>query len=280
VKLNALHNRLTRLTRCRADTARREQLASHKSEESAQDPAALAVGLCLTVVLPIADWPARLFANLPQLLHEGLGTRLTSARALLIAVQWLAAVLLLVALVRLWERKSWASLGIKLPSAWDPLLVLAFFLLGFTVQIHLVMPFFARPRAGFPGGAGDWEWTTASLYRYPGVALLCAADALVEEIGSRAYVVERFSEMTGSLAAGGAVSWMVSVAMHVPFWGGAGALQRAPWLLVYVCFYVWRRNLWASTLLHAISQPVIWLPLLASAPPTIARISHLLLYWH
>jgi membrane protease YdiL (CAAX protease family) len=106
------------------------------------------------------------------------------------------------------------------------------------------------------------------------------ADALVEEIGSRAYVIERFSEMTGSMAVGGAVSWMVSVAMHVPFWGGAEAMQRGPWLLVYVCFYVWRRNLWASTLLHAISEAAIWLPLLVLAPPTIIRMIHFLLYWH
>jgi hypothetical protein len=39
----------------------RERLATRELPEPAQDPASLAVGLRLAVVLPIADWPARLF---------------------------------------------------------------------------------------------------------------------------------------------------------------------------------------------------------------------------
>jgi membrane protease YdiL (CAAX protease family) len=77
-----------------------------------------------------------------------------------------------------------------------------------------------------------------------------AADSFAEEIGSRAYVIERFTMLTGKFWVGGCLSVAASLFMHIYIWGVHGAMERLPSLLLLTALYMWRRNLGASVLAH------------------------------
>jgi len=150
---------------------------------------------------------------------------------------------LLVAFVRWWEQRDWSSIGLKKMNWLDSAAVLATCVLAFAIKA-LGMRLAPAPARGHPKG-------NALLFLPRGLRFAyIAADAVVEELGSRAYLVERLTDIGGNIWIVGGVSWAASLLIHFRAWGFSGTLFRAPSLLLLVALYVWRRNLLASVLAH------------------------------
>jgi membrane protease YdiL (CAAX protease family) len=88
-----------------------------------------------------------------------------------------------------------------------------------------------------------------------------------EETILRGYAIERLQEITKSTWIGASIAYALDLLVHVPAWGVAGSISRAPALFVFVCLYLWRRNLAACILAHVLADGfalVLW-PILPTA---------------
>lgn len=76
--------------------------------------------------------------------------------------------------------------------------------------------------------------------------------AVSEELLYRGYLIERITALTGSTGTAAFFSWTFFSAMHLPLWGMQGVLNAAVFGAVITSFYLWRRNLSACMLTHAL----------------------------
>jgi len=204
--------------------------------------APLAVGLCLAL-LPVERAWLLVFPELPSALAGLAGTSAEEGYGLANITGFLADATLLLLLVRYWERLQWGSVGVRMISARDLFIALALWFIDLRTKTFFArMHWFAPP----PPPLGS---APLVLSRKLGFAYILAA-VVVEELGSRAYIIERFMTLTGSVWIAGAISMLASIMLHVPAWGVEGALARAPALLVFVLLYLWRRNLPLCLLTH------------------------------
>jgi len=204
----------------------------------------LAVGLFIAIVLPLVQ-PLLLFARAADALIHLVKASRFSAAAGVVAFKYVLDSAVLLLLVRFCERKGWDSIGIKKVTASDVLSVLATCFTAFLVS-SLTFHFWPSHTVG---GTKPEVKVLLSLPRTLRFALF-AANSLVEELGSRAYVVERSTPLTGNLWLAGCLSGAASFVMHSYVWGFRSAIGRVPNLLLLVGLYMWRRNLAASVLAH------------------------------
>lgn len=97
--------------------------------------------------------------------------------------------------------------------------------------------------------------------------LIVAADVIFEEIGTRAYIIERATLATGSKLTAGALSILVSVIIHLPTLSLREALLRIPGLLILTIEYILCRSTTACIISHflfdtyfrviAVSAPIL-----------------------
>jgi len=89
--------------------------------------------------------------------------------------------------------------------------------------------------------------------------LIVVRAAVSEELLFRGYAVERLQELTGSRFIAGALSCTVFALDHVGQWGWHHLVVAGTAGAILTVFYLWRRNLWASMLVHFVVDAVAFL---------------------
>jgi uncharacterized protein len=208
----------------------------------------LAAVLCMAV-LPVDQLWRLVCPGLPAMLSHIWGLSATVAYGAADILGSAVSTMLLVGLVGWWDERSWRSLGLKTPSALDVGIVLAAVIISLRVSgmvARWAETTQVRHDVQHVGGVGNpllvIPWGLSVAY--------VTSDAVFEELGSRAYLIERFDSLTGSIWLAGSVSLLVSILGHVFAWGVGGALERAPQLLLLVTLYMLRRNLLVCVLTH------------------------------
>jgi len=166
-------------------------------------------------------------------------------------------VVLILALVVLWEKQPLRSIGFR-PLGWPSVL----WGLGLAGAFILLTPVWAGAlsRVGLPP---SFETGFAKLAGLPRWFLVLAAmnAGIAEEALYRGYAVERLSSLTGSYWWGGLISLVVFTLAHVPSWGwGPIPLFFISGGLITL-FYVWKKDLLACIIAHAVTDIVGLLPL-------------------
>jgi membrane protease YdiL (CAAX protease family) len=197
------------------------------------------IGLLLTLgcgSLPFGTWDHE-FAGLGHLIgHELIWWALT------------ASVLLFVLFA---ERRKLSSIGFRAPGGKDVasgittgILALA----GFIVIYKVLFPAFHVSEARQTGAlmATPLWWRAISVLRA----------AVAEEVLFRGYPIERIQEASGSRLMAGLFSCAVFTVAHVTMWGWAHVLVAGFGGLLFTLLYLWRRNLWANIIAHAVVDGV------------------------
>jgi tetratricopeptide (TPR) repeat protein len=181
-----------------------------------------------------------------------------------------ALVMFLISAVRLWEHRGLRSVGIRRPVVFDLVLGCAGFLA--IVWLDQVWGPIVRPLAGGAPGAAK----VAALMESPGWYLVGAAigSALVEELYFRAYAVERFGEITGSLLIGAGIGLLTDLYAHVSFWGWRYVLAISASQAFFSALYLWRRNVAPCVIAHFLcdAPQYFWAPvnlMVAAALPAL-----------
>lgn len=156
-------------------------------------------------------------------------------------LQWIV-VLLMAAIVRFWEKRPLASVGIRRPSRADLLFAAAWWPLVFPIRVVLA---FAPKWLRYDPVA--MSATMALPFRVR--LFLVLANPISEEFLFRGFVIERLEEMTGSIRIAAAVSLVANCLIHAG-WGWGAVISVAPEIAALVFVYVRRRNLLACSLLH------------------------------
>lgn len=168
---------------------------------------------------------------------------------------WIA-VIGTVCYIRLVERRSLDSIGLRLPSAADILWAIALWPAGmmFTSLVHSFVP----P----PPSPGLDVMMSLSIPVLLGVVVTAS---LTEEVVFRGYLVERLRELTGTLWGGAAISLVLFVIPHVAFFGASWLVYHSYTTFLIYGLYLWRRNLWSCMVLHLLSNLLILIPALGLA---------------
>ena len=167
-------------------------------------------------------------------------------------ISFLTAGVLLVLVVGCWERKNIKELGLSAPwfrsvliaiGAWILFLLSSPILLSWgrlvgtlvtTNQVSQLPPFDLQM----------WRLTAPWFYT------IIAADVIFEELVTRAYVIERLTGFMGSIWMAGAMSFLLSLSLHLPARNLYEALLRAPLIVLLVATYMYSRSLIACVVFH------------------------------
>jgi membrane protease YdiL (CAAX protease family) len=171
----------------------------------------------------------------------------------------LAAILIIVVRV---ERKPLASIGLR-PPGW----LTIFWSLALTFAMTLVLVpglIWLIDRSGLPG----YEYGMRRLLELPVWyrVFLAITAGVVEEALYRGYAVERLASLTGSYWAGGSIAVIVFSLVHFPSWGIGPTVVVFGASIVMTLFYVWKQDLLALMIAHAIGDTIglVLLPLVNS----------------
>lgn len=174
---------------------------------------------------------------------------LTPSRAGLFIVEEWAVVIVLLAIVFLWEKQSLASIGIKEMSWQD----VSWGVIGFIVgafSFFLTIPVVNALGLGTTSG-GILELAQIPIPLRVGIVLTAG---ITEEILFRGYPIERLYSLTNRLGLSALIAYAAFVLLHIPFWGLGGAIQIGVWSIVITILYVKRRNLLACILMHILND--------------------------
>jgi CAAX protease family protein len=156
------------------------------------------------------------------------------------------------------ERQPLASIGLRRPR-WSTLAWAMVLLAGTHFAIVPVVMRLAHA-AGFPG----YEAGFARLARIPAWyrVFLAVSAGVIEEVLYRGYAVERLAALTGSAWRGGTLAVAVFTLAHLPAWGIGPLPVFLVASAVATAFYVWKRDLVALILAHALGDAIglVWLP--------------------
>jgi membrane protease YdiL (CAAX protease family) len=196
-----------------------------------------------------------------HLVSPGFAPQNAEARAWFNVLFAWALTLLLLLLIRFWERQPWSSIGFRTLTRSDIYWALGAFLLGGAI-ISGTIPLVAAL------GLRSTEAGVRTLSQLPFELrlLLVFTAGITEEIRYRGYLIERVRLFTGSLLASSAISYLVFALVHLPFWGLGGALQIGLASLVLYVLYWKRRNLPACMLMHILNNAVAFLLIPAVLP--------------
>jgi membrane protease YdiL (CAAX protease family) len=165
-------------------------------------------------------------------------------------------------IVRFWEKRPLASIGLVRPS-WRAVGQGAIIVLGLLVLAGIAG--FAVESTGLPMP----EQPAELVLSLPGwLQFLVAATAgFTEEVLFRGYAIERTTELTGSRWLGALLPVLVFGAAHAPFWGLGHAIVAGLTGLWLTLLYLWRRNLWTNITAHALLDGLVFLVVnIAQAP--------------
>ncbi len=170
-----------------------------------------------------------------------------------LAEEWFLVVLLL-AVVIFWERKSLASIGFRKMTWRDLWWALGGFVLGVMAFIFTMPLLKALGLSSASGGITKLAQVPLALR----IGIVLTA-GITEEILFRGYPIERLGSLTGRIGLGAVVAYVLFVALHIPFWGIGGAIQIGVWSIVITVLYVKRRNLYACMLMHILNDAYAFL---------------------
>ena len=187
---------------------------------------------------------------LPSLLQE---TPLMQRIVVELIFAW-AIALVLIMLVVFWERKPLNSIGIRKLSRKDVLGAIVGFLLG-GVIIMITMPIVEGLGLGSTEGGVRYLSQFSVWLRM----FMVLTAAVTEEIRYRGYLVERLNIFTNRIGLSTLLSYLLFVALHLRFWGIGGMLQIGLGSIVLYGLYLWRRNLLACMLMHALNNAVAFI---------------------
>lgn len=170
---------------------------------------------------------------------------------LFIGPQWLTTGIL-VGFVIWVEKRPLASIGATGPSWPDLWLGLAGTVVGLlTVPVTISL----TNALGFNPG----EEALTSLLEFPLWALIVIVitAAITEEVLFRAYPIERFTELTGSVWIAAGLSFVAFVLVHVPFWGVGHIVTISGISVILTVLYVRYRRLWPVMSMHFLTNFVL-----------------------
>jgi len=157
-------------------------------------------------------------------------------------------------IVRFWERRPLASIGMVRPTrrAIGEGAIVVIGLIALAILAGLAVQAIGLPMP---------EQPEALVLSLPGwLQFLVAASAgFTEEILFRGYAIERTTELTGSRWLGAILPVLVFGAAHAPFWGVAHAIVAGMTGLWLTLLYLWRRNLWTNITAHALLDGLVFL---------------------
>lgn len=165
-----------------------------------------------------------------------------------IVVKWAFAAVIVGMVIRI-EQRPLSSIGITRPR-WDDVGAAALvFVLG-AASYPFTTPLLES--LGFETTVGGIE----QLATYPLLFVLALAltAAVTEELLYRGFPIERITELTGSTVLGAGITVFFFVLFHIPYWGVGGALQISVNAVLLTLLYVWRRNVIACIIAHAITD--------------------------
>ncbi len=172
-------------------------------------------------------------------------------------VLWVILAVVLVVVVRV-EKQPLGSIGLHRPR-WSTL--------GWALVLLVGISFVVVPAAmGLAHAAGlpGYERGLARLMRLPAWyrLFLAVSAGVVEEVLYRGYAVERLAALTGSHWHGGAIAVIVFTAAHLPVWGVGPLPAFFAASAVATAFYVWKRDLGALMIAHALGDGIglVFLP--------------------
>ena len=87
---------------------------------------------------------------------------------------------------------------------------------------------------------------------YRSAAVICAG--VVEELMFRGFTITRLARLTGSIWLAGAIAVLAFAALHVPMWGWGFAVGGLFGGAVTTAFFIWRKDLLAMMVFHAITD--------------------------
>ena len=166
-------------------------------------------------------------------------------------ILWGMLALVLLVVIRV-EQLPLSSIGLKSPG-WPTLL--------WSLALVFVITFVLSPaitqwldRIGLAG----YERGLVQLFRYPASyrVFLAITAGVVEEALYRGYAVDRLSRLTGSSWMGGSIALFAFSLAHLPFWGIGPAVVSLAGGGIMTLFFVWKRDLAANMIAHAIGDIV------------------------
>jgi hypothetical protein len=152
-----------------------------------------------------------------------------------------------------WERSKSSSLGFSKPYFADLLLALSawiFYQIGFRFIFFHFHSFFSS------GGSSDLAIFSLPTHWF---ITLMALDIVYEEVATRAYVIERMISFTGSRILAGTVSFVLSIALHIPGRDLRQAVRRTPMMVLLTALYLWRRSMLPCALTHVLIDTGVYL---------------------
>ncbi len=166
-----------------------------------------------------------------------------------IVIHHWSIVFLLFILITLWEHQSLASIGFRTLSYREILWGFAGFFVGI-LSFALTTPLIRKLHLNTTS-EGVTRLATVPL----GLRVVLVLTAgIAEEIMFRGYAIERLTALTGSLAIGAGMAYLVFVLLHLSFWGPGGTIQIGVWTLLVTILYVLQRNLWPCILMHILND--------------------------
>ncbi len=215
---------------------------------------AFAVAL-LVIVLP-EFWIALYLAalKLSRLLASAAIISTSSTQLCAMVFRFILNIMLLVPIVRFWERADSGSMGLAKPSSDDVFAGIAVWLL-----FNSILPFrIAYGRLIAAIGRSNITPADLGFSSESWLLAFIASDVVFEELATRAYIIERISRFTGNEYLGAIGSMIVSVTLHVPGSGIRGALLVAPMLASFTGLYLWRRSAVPCALAHFLLDAQIY----------------------
>lgn len=192
------------------------------------------LALLVGFALPIAGW-----------LAPGDGVTATVAREV---VFWLmtATVVLYVTAI---ERRPLASIGLGRPT-WRSL---GFGVLGAVVVFGGMAGLYVFVLPHLAPAYGTKVAEVRSLPFALRLEVVLRA-AVFEEVFYRGFMIERLTALFRSRRAAATLSWGAFTAAHVRYWGASSVLLAGFGGLVLTALYLWRRDLVANMIAHALSD--------------------------
>ena len=207
--------------------------------------AASITGLVIALVVPAV---ATSFSIIPINEDDG------SSKAIVLseAVFW-ALALIILAIVKYWERRPLSSIGLVRPTR-------GAILFGAKIVLVLVALAMAAGLAVQSTGLPMPEQPAELVLSIPAwLQLLIAASAgFTEEVLFRGYAIERMTELTGSRWIGALLPVIVFGGAHASFWGVGHAIVAGFTGLWLSLLYLWRRNLWTNITAHALLDGLVF----------------------
>jgi membrane protease YdiL (CAAX protease family) len=165
------------------------------------------------------------------------------------ALLWILAVAV-VAIVLFWEKQPLASLWLK-PFRWQSI---GWALVLLVVNYAVVFPVseWVRGATGLSGFSQGMEQVMRFPFAFRLLGVIGAG--VVEELLFRGFTVTRLTALTGRTWLAGALTVVGFSLLHVPVWGWGFALIGLIGGAASTAFFIWRKDLLAMMVFHAITD--------------------------